>query len=54
MQEVESLCNEIVMIHQGVVVEQGNIKDICRRNGVATIERAFLSIASRPSKGDHN
>ena len=54
MQEVESLCSVIVMIHQGVLVEQGSIKDICKRNGVDSIERAFLNIVSQRSKGEIN
>jgi len=54
MQEVESLCSEVLMIHQGVLVEQGSIKHICERNGVETIERAFLKIVSKQSKGGNN
>ena len=54
MQEVESLCSVVIMIHQGNLVEQGRIKDICDKNGVDTIERAFLKIVSQNLKGGLN
>ena len=54
MQEVESLCSEVVMIHKGILVEQGSIINICEKNGVETIERAFLKIVSQESKRVNN
>jgi len=54
MQEVESLCSQVVMIHQGVLVAKGSIKTVCGKNGVDTIEQAFLKIVSQESKGRTN
>lgn len=49
MQEVESLCSDILMLHRGKLIEQGSIAEICLRTNTLTIEQAFLtSTASLP------
>lgn len=43
MQEVATLCDEVVIIAHGVVVAYGTPEDIRTRSGVATLEDAFVA-----------
>ncbi len=43
MQEVASLCDEVVIIAHGLVVAQGTPADIRRRSGSASLEDAFVA-----------
>jgi ABC-2 type transport system ATP-binding protein len=49
MQEVESLCDRIVVIDGGVIAEEGTIEDIKRVTNTASVAEAFLSIVPRHS-----
>ena len=43
MSEAEYLCDRVVLIHKGRVVDQGPVADICARRGVGNLTDAFLS-----------
>jgi sodium transport system ATP-binding protein len=43
MQEVATLCDEVVIIAHGVVVAQGTPDDIRRRSATASLEDAFVA-----------
>ncbi|MCL2188178.1 MAG: ABC transporter ATP-binding protein [Defluviitaleaceae bacterium] len=39
MEEATNLCDRVVLLHQGKIIEQGNPKEICRRhNSVKTVD----------------
>lgn len=44
MSEVERLCDDVVVIHDGVIKGQGAAEDLRRQTGQDTLERAFLSL----------
>jgi len=44
MQEVSALCDEVVVIAQGVVLEQGTPEQIRARTGAASLEEAFVRL----------
>jgi sodium transport system ATP-binding protein len=44
MQEVEQLCDAVVVINGGVVVADGALSDIRARSGSAALEDAFVSL----------
>ncbi len=44
MQEVESLCTQVVMIDRGALIETGSIAEICGRTGTSSMEKAFLAL----------
>jgi sodium transport system ATP-binding protein len=44
MQEVSALCDEVVVIAHGVVLEQGTPGEICARTGAASLEEAFVRL----------
>ena len=44
MQEVSALCDEVVVIAQGVVLEQGTPEQIRTRTGAASLEEAFVRL----------
>jgi sodium transport system ATP-binding protein len=48
MQEVSALCDELVVIAQGVVVERGTPEQIRARTGAASLEEAFVSLIGTP------
>lgn len=43
MGEAEYLCDRVVMIHCGTVVEEGTVPDIVARSGRQTLTDAFLA-----------
>ena len=47
MQEVESLCSDIVIMDKGRCIARGSIADICAAAGADSIENAFLSIVGK-------
>jgi ABC-2 type transport system ATP-binding protein len=47
MQEVESLCSDVLMINKGILIEQGSISAVCKRQSADTIEQAFFSLVSK-------
>ena len=53
MAEVERLCDHVVMMHEGKIVDRGSPADIITRYGRRTLEEVFLDIArDRRSGGD--
>ena len=44
MQEVSALCDEVVVIAHGVVLEQGTPEEIRARTAAATLEEAFVRL----------
>ncbi|HEY6824007.1 MAG TPA: ATP-binding cassette domain-containing protein, partial [Steroidobacteraceae bacterium] len=44
MQEVSALCDEVVVIAHGVVLEQGAPEEIRVRTGAASLEEAFVHL----------
>jgi sodium transport system ATP-binding protein len=53
MQEVERLCDEVVVVAQGRAVASGTVRALCGQAGAADFEDAFVTLAfgSRPSAG---
>ncbi len=48
MQEVESLCDHIVIVARGRTVAQGSADELRQRAGTASLEDAFVSLALTP------
>lgn len=44
MQEAESLCSDIVIIHQGKVIATGSAESICSSVKAKTLEEAFVTL----------
>jgi sodium transport system ATP-binding protein len=42
MGEVDYLCDRVVLLHQGQVLDQGPLPEVCARAGVRTLTEAFL------------
>jgi sodium transport system ATP-binding protein len=49
MGEAEYLCDRIVLIHQGVVVDAGSLPELLQRSGRDNLTDAFLHYAGAPS-----
>ena len=45
MREVERLCNNIVMMKQGKIVDQGTCDELIIKHGRENLEDTFLKIA---------
>lgn len=45
MQEVQRLCDEVVVIAQGRTVAHGSVAELCERTGQADFEEAFVALA---------
>jgi len=45
MKEVERLCDKIIMMKQGIIVDQGSCNDLIKKHGRANLEDTFLKIA---------
>lgn len=48
MAEVERLCDNVLMMKQGKIVDQGAPRDLIGRYGRSNMEEVFLEIARRP------
>jgi sodium transport system ATP-binding protein len=44
MQEVTHLCDDVIVIANGVTVAQGSPRQLCERTGIANLEDAFVSL----------
>jgi sodium transport system ATP-binding protein len=44
LEEVQALCDRIVVLAQGHVVAEGTSSDLCRQAGVTTLEDAFVAL----------
>ena len=45
MKEVERLCDSVIMMKQGKIVDQGSCDDLISRHGRNNLEETFLKIA---------
>jgi ABC-2 type transport system ATP-binding protein len=45
MVEVERMCDDVVMLREGSVVDQGSPADLVARYGRGTMEEVFLDVA---------
>ena len=45
MKEVERLCDNIVMMKKGVIVDQGTCENLINKHGRKNLEDTFLKIA---------
>jgi sodium transport system ATP-binding protein len=51
MQEVERLCDHVVVMAQGAVVAEGSVEQLCRDAGCDDFEQAFVALAfERPAQ----
>lgn len=50
MMEVEQLCDHVLMMREGVIVDQGTPDDLIRRYGRRTMEEVFLDVARGTGK----
>jgi sodium transport system ATP-binding protein len=48
MQEVQRLCDHVVVVSHGRVMAQGSVDELCRRSGHADFEETFVSLAFGP------
>ena len=44
MAEVERLCDSVIMMKKGKIIDQGTSKEIISRHGRANLEETFLKI----------
>ncbi len=44
MQELEALCTNIAILHEGALKAFGNEQDICKQVGCTSLEKAFLKL----------
>lgn len=51
MSEAELLCDRIVMLHRGYVLDEGPLSDILERAGQPNLTYAFLAYAGQPVPG---
>jgi ABC-2 type transport system ATP-binding protein len=45
MKEVERLCDSVIMMKEGQIVDRGTCKDLISRHGRDNLEDTFLKIA---------
>ena len=45
MREVERLCDNVVMMKKGEIVDQGTCEDLIKKHGRNNLEETFLKIA---------
>ena len=45
MKEVEKLCDNVVMMKEGSIVDRGTCKQLIDKHGRGTLEETFLKIA---------
>ena len=48
MQEVQRLCDQVVVMAQGRTVAQGTVAELCTQTGQADFEEAFVALAFKP------
>jgi ABC-type Na+ transport system ATPase subunit NatA len=44
MSEVQRLCDDIAVIHEGTVRAHGSVEDLLRQTGQSSLEKAFLQL----------
>jgi sodium transport system ATP-binding protein len=50
MQEVERLCDRVVLVSAGRTVAEGSVAELCERTGRADFEEAFVDLAYGPAR----
>ena len=45
MSEVERLCDSIIMMRKGKIVDSGTCKDLIKKHGRNNLEETFLKLA---------
>ena len=45
MKEVERLCDKIIMMKQGAIVDEGTCEELIKKHGRKNLEETFLKIA---------
>jgi ABC-2 type transport system ATP-binding protein len=53
MGEVERMCDEVIMLRAGLVVDQGSPSALLERYGRGNLEEVFLDIARERTEADH-
>jgi len=53
MQEVQRLCDHVVVMAQGRAVAEGSVDELCRRSGHDDFEETFVSLAFASDAGAH-
>lgn len=54
MSEAEYLCDEIILVHNGRVVDQGSTSELLERSGADNLTAAFLARLHPPSAVNHH
>src|SRR5690606_30979979 len=52
MAEVERLCDQVLMLRRGRIVDRGTPPELLRRYGRTNLEEVFLDIARERRRGD--
>ena len=47
MVEVERLCDKIIMMKKGKIIDEGTCKEIIKKHGRQNLEETFLKLARR-------
>jgi sodium transport system ATP-binding protein len=50
MQEVERLCDRVVLVSSGRTVAEGSVAELCERTGRIDFEEAFVDLAYGPAR----
>ena len=50
MQEVQRLCDHVVVMSHGRAVAEGSVEALCQRSGHADFEETFVSLAFGPTQ----
>ena len=45
MKEVKRLCDEVIMMKEGKIVDSGTCNDLIKKHGKENLEETFLKIA---------
>jgi sodium transport system ATP-binding protein len=51
MQEVERLCDQVVVVAQGRTVAEGTVAELSARTGLSDFEETFVALAFGPARG---
>ena len=53
MGEVERMCDQVLIMHQGHIVDRGAPRQMIKNYGRATLEEVFLDVVRRPESSRH-
>lgn len=54
LQEIEQLCDKLVLLQQGQILYQGNIQDILSQTGSTSLENFYLNFLNQRAKDNVN